>query len=272
MRRKWFGVHCESPACREKHSILRAVINPSQGVMLHDRWLCSPECLLRELERSLESQIDVAAALPARRVHRIPLGLVLYSLGLVTNEVLQDALRKQRQEGKGRIGDWLRDIGAVTEWQVTRALAIQWALPIYPLERQAGALELARQVPIRLLEAFHMVPVSNGAAHTVLHVAFARRVDYSALHAIETMLDCRTEPCLAQESQIERLLWRLQTESDETRTVTEGPIAPTTIARSVVDELRHLEAMEVRAVACSNNVWVRLRARDKSRDLLFHSN
>lgn len=194
----------------------------------------------------------------------------MHSLGLISKESLQSALEAQRETGKGRVGDWLRRQGAVTEPQITQALAMQWSLPIYPLERWAGILNWARLLPSALLDSFQMLPVHCSPASGLLHVAFSSRVDYTALYAIEQMLDFRTQPCLAQESYIERALETLHQQSRSTDIPIEGPMEPSIISGATLQEALKFGAQEVRVVRCADNIWVRLRAPDIVRDLLFH--
>jgi hypothetical protein len=193
----------------------------------------------------------------------------MLSLGLINQESLQTALRAQREAGKGRVGDWLRQQGAVTEPQVTRALAIQWSLPVYPLEKREANLNWAHLVPFSLLAGFQMLPVHCAPAGNLIHVAFSSRVDYTVLYAIEQMLECHTEPCVAQESYIERALERLYQEGCSTDTLIEGPIDASTISRATLRQALEFGAREVRVAGCANNIWVRLRGQDAARDLLF---
>jgi hypothetical protein len=193
----------------------------------------------------------------------------MLSMGLISNESLQAALQAQRNARKGRVGDWLRQQGAVTESQVTRALAAQWALPVYPLEKRGANLDCAHVVPFHLLDAFQMLPVHRSPAGGVLHVAFSSRVDYTVLYAIEQMLESRTEPCLAQESYIERALERLRQEGGSTDIHIVGPMEPSIISRATLEQVSEFGTQEVRVVGCANNIWVRLHAPHQARDLLF---
>jgi hypothetical protein len=237
--------------------------------LLHSQWLCSLECLDQVLEDLLWPLIDSSQAASAAKVHRFPLGLLMLSLGLISKESLRMALRAQREAGKGRVGDWLRQHGVVTEPQVTRALAVQWSLPIYPLEKREANLNWAHLVPFPLLEAFQMLPVHSSPETGVLHVAFSNRVDHTALYAIEQILDCRTEPCVAQESHIERALAKLHQEGCSKDTLIEGPIEAPLISRATLQQASECGAEEVRVAGCANNIWVRLRDPAGARDLLF---
>jgi hypothetical protein len=147
---------------------------------------------------------------------------------------------------------------------------MQWVLPVYPLEKREENLDCAHLVPFSLLHAFHMLPVHRSPTSGVLHVAFSSRVDYTALYAIEQMLEWRTEPCVAQESYIERVLERLRQEGGSTDIPIVGPMEPSVISRATLQEVLKFGTQEVRVVGCANNIWVRLHAPNQARDLLFH--
>jgi hypothetical protein len=239
-------------------------------VFLHKQWLCSPVCLDQVLEPMLPALIESTRANRETKAHRFPLGLLLHSLGLVSKESLQAALEAQREAGKGRVGDWLRRLGVVTEPQITQALAKQWSLPVYPLEGWKGILNWARLLPLAFLDSFQMLPVHCLPASGLLYVAFSSRVDYTALYAIEQMLEYRTEPCLAQESYIESALQTLHQQASPQDIPIAGPLRPSTISSATVQEVLNLGAREVRVVGCADNIWIRLSALDIVRDLLFH--
>jgi hypothetical protein len=237
---------------------------------LHKQWLCSPECLDQVLEQLLSPLIDSTRANQEIKAHRFPLGLLMHSLGLVNKESLQSALQAQREAGKGRVGDWLRRQGAVTEPQVTQALGLQWSVPVFPLERWEGILNWARLFPITLLESFQMLPVHYSPASGLLYVAFSSRVDYTALYAIEQMLEFRTQPCFTQESSIVKALKTLHLLAPSPDIPIAGAFQPELISGATLQEVLKFGAREVRVVGCADNIWVRLSAPETVRDLLFH--
>jgi hypothetical protein len=265
------GPRCANPHCPLQRSVWRTFLKPPRGVFLHKQWLCSPECLNQALEQSLAPVIETTRASRETKSHRFPLGLVMHSLGLVTKESLQSALQAQREAGQGRVGDWLRRQGAVTEPQITQALAVQWSLPIYPLERWDRLLNWAHLLPLGLLHSFQMLPVHCLPASGLLYVAFSSRVDYTALYAIEQMLDFRTQPCLALESQVEKALSELHRRRSSEENQISGPLEPSLISSATQQEVIKFGAREVRVAGCADNIWIRLSAADLVRDLLFQT-
>ena len=263
---------CANPRCPQHRSVWRALfLQPPPGVFLHKQWLCSPACLSQVLGQLLPTVIESTRANRENKSHRYPLGLLMHSLGLVSKESLQSALQAQRESGQGRVGDWLRRQGVVTEPQITQALAVQWGLPIFPLDRWEHLLNWAHLVPLNLLLSFQMLPVHYLPASGLLYVAFSKRVDYTALYAIEQMLEYRTEPCIACESQIENALEALDGSRSSADTQIAVPLEPSTISRATLREVTRFGAREVRVAGCVDNIWIRLSALDVVRDLLFSS-
>jgi len=269
MRFSRFRLQCDNRSCSERRRVWRTILNPYPGVMLHGQWLCSPECLEQVMNGLVERLMANAPAEQVNKTHRFPLGLLMLSLGFIGNESLQKALHAQREAGKGRVGEWLREQGVVTEPQVTRALAMQWALPVYPLDKLDQHLDWARLVPLGLLESYRMLPVHCAPDSGLLHVAFSNKVDYTVLNSIEQMLDCRTEPCIAQQSQIDSFLERLRQESCSTDVASEEPVEPSSVSRVALRYVLKFGAREVRIVGCGQNIWARLYTPDGARDLLF---
>ena len=66
--------------------------------------------------------------------HRVPLGLVLLAQGWITHSQLRKALEAHRENGTGRIGDWLISECGLEAEQITRGLSVQWGCPVLPVE------------------------------------------------------------------------------------------------------------------------------------------
>lgn len=270
MKRPWSTNRCENPACPNQSRGLRKLLNAPKGVLLQKRWHCSPECFEKGLVE-LFARLCSGFAQSERKPHRVPLGLLMLSQGLISQDKLKAALQAQRESGNGRVGDWLRNQGAATEEQITRALGMQWSLPVYPLDRQRRYLECAHLVPLALLEAFGMLPAQFMPSTQHLYVAFAGRVDHTALYGIEQMLECRTEACLAQQSEIERALDDIRRETRPPEILYEGPLDTPEMTRKTSQYAAEVRAREVRVVNCAGYIWARLWAADGLSNLLFHS-
>ena len=195
----------------------------------------------------------------------------MLSRGFVDNDQLKKALRAQKDSGSGRVGEWLRHIGAVSEEQVTQVLGIQWSIPVFPLNQSRRFLAYAHLVPYPLLEGAEMVPVHHVPTSQHLYVAFIDRVNYSALYALEKMLECHTEPCLAVQSQVVQALNELRTRARPVEILMESASDTWDMARTVLGHVDRLGGMDVRVSGFDGFVWVRILTAAGYTDVLFQT-
>ncbi len=174
------------------------------GSVFQGCWYCTDHCLERALTDATRRLRSVSRRAPAP--HRIPLGLLLLSRQQLTVEQLRVSLEAQRAAGHGRIGEWFQTLGFVSEQQVTAALARQWSCPVLRPNSIALGCEHTAEIPITLLESCVMIPLNDVDSTATLHIAFGDSIDYSALYAIERMLGCHTDACLAAPSLVHKSL------------------------------------------------------------------
>jgi hypothetical protein len=105
----------------------------------------------------------------------------------------------------GKIGEWIEKLGFATEQEVTTALALQWGCPV-AASFDPSVIPSPVSIPLPILEAFQMLPLNYASAPNTLYIAFGERVDHAALYAIEKILDCRAQPCVAGRKGIARQL------------------------------------------------------------------
>jgi hypothetical protein len=259
---------CESPACSNRRGSWRALLEAARGYILESHWYCSLECF----ERAFVSVVGPFLAGNPRtpsKPHRIPLGLLMLSRGLVDNDQLKKALKAQKDSGSGRVGEWLRHIGAVSEEQVTQTLGVQWSVPVFPLNQTRQFVECARLLPLPLLEAAEMVPVHHIPTSQHLYVAFVDHVNYSALYAVEKMLQCHTEPCLAVQSQIVLALNELRRTPSPVEVLMDGLSDPWAMASALSALIEKLDATETRVSGFDGLIWTRTVSPSGCTDLLF---
>ncbi len=105
----------------------------------------------------------------------------------------------------GKIGEWIEKLGFATEQEVTSALALQWGCPVAS-SFDPSTISSPGSIPLPILEAFQMLPLNYASSTNTLYLAFGERVDHAALYAIERVLGCRTQPCVAGRKGIARQL------------------------------------------------------------------
>ncbi len=261
---------CESAACSQRRRSWRAWLEPPRGCTLDGHWYCRPECLEPALASAI-AQFLPGSPQPPAAGHRVPLGLLMLSRGLVDNEQLKRALKAQKDSGSGRVGEWLRHMGAVNEEQVTQILGLQWSIPVFPLSQSRRFLECAHLVPLPLLEVAEMVPVHHIPTSQHLYVAFTDRINYSALYAVEKILECHTEPCLAVQSQVLQALKELRNRPRPVEVLVDDISDPEEMASAILTQVERLGASHVRVSGFDGFIWARILSLSGYSDVLFQA-
>ena len=257
--------NCALVSCPGPKPLWQRLLRRPSGAFLHGQFYCGPQCL----ETALVGQITRLRAMtpPVQPPNRIPLGLLMVARGKLTHIEVRAALEAQRRARYGTIGDWIEKLGFASEQDVTAALALQWGCPVAS-SFDLSTVEFAGRIPLPILEAFQMLPLNYAASTNTLYVACGARVDHAALYAIEKILDCRTQPCVAPPKSIARQLEamrQLPRPSDVefvTRDLSE-------MARITSSYVARLSPEEVRLRRIGRFIWLRLKARSVSTNLLF---
>jgi Type II secretion system (T2SS), protein E, N-terminal domain len=173
------------------------------GTFLQGDFYCRPQCL----ETALVAQLSRLRTMPPTfpPPNRIPLGLLMVARGKLSHLEVRAALEAQRRARHGKIGEWIEKLGFATEQEVTTALALQWGCPVATTFDPA-ALPSLDSIPMPIMEAFQMLPLNFVTSSATLFIAFGERVDHAALYAIEKILNCRTQPCVAGRKSVARQL------------------------------------------------------------------
>ncbi len=167
----------------------------------------------------------------------------------------------------GKIGEWFEKLGFATEQDVTTALALQWGCPVVS-SFDPSTVDSCGSIPLPILEAFQMLPINYAASNNTLYLAFGERVDHAALYAIETILDCRTQPCVANRRRIALQLesMRQLSHPGDVKFVTRDLNEMARITSSYVSRL---SPEEVRLSRIGPFLWLRLTANSTATNLLF---
>ena len=260
--------HCASPQCPRPPSLWQRWWARHEGIHLEAKWYCSPDCFADGLSSRLGG-IRRPVVRRGASHHRIPLGLILLSQGLITAGQLKEALECQRREGHGKIGHWLIAAGAVTEDEVTSALAVQQGCPVFSdanLKRHA----LAATLPLPLLRAFRALPVFYRPDGGRLFLGFVDAVSHALLQAVEHVLECRVEPCIVQESVYDEVMKQPVRESHHEMVTIEQRQSVLEMTNMVTDYAQQVTAETCRLAVCGAHLWSRLRRGDGwCLDLLF---
>jgi len=270
-REKWWALlagSCAAAQCPYRKKLWPAWFRKLRGVRFEGRWYCEAECLRPLLEFRMLHLLS-GFVVQKTRSHRLPLGLLLVNRGAISAEQLREGLRKQRDAGGGRLGDWFRQMGTVNEQQLTAALGQQWGCPVFPLEQQAPHPLWSGLLPLPLLESARAVPVHASLDGRVLHLCFGDHLDHPLLYAVELMLGCRTVACVASEAKIDSFLGQLRRHAQKIETCFDTVRDPREMTWVICNYATQLRAARVAVVRTNAHVWVRFYCRNVARDLLF---
>lgn len=252
---------CSAEGCRGRRPWARM---DAASIRFHGHRYCFPRCFEQELQRRL-LELAQAPAQQLRPRHRLPLGLLMISRGELDQEQLQHALEAQRQDQSRRIGEHLRQMGFAQEPQITNALAAQWSCPVV---RALPAPVAHSPVPFALLRRFRMVPVYFSPSTRVLHIAFAGDIEYRILLAIEQMLECKAEACVADANAVQSWLESGQNIPRGSDQLFERVRSLDEIARITVSYAARFCASDARMARCGEYIWIRLQ-HEHATNLLF---
>jgi CheY-like chemotaxis protein len=165
----------------------------------------------------------------------------------------------------GKIGEWIEKLGFASEQEVTTALGLQWGCPVAS-SFDPSTIHSPGRIPLPILEAYQMLPLNYVASTNTLYLAFGERVDHAALYAIEKVLDCRTQPCVARRKSIARQLDAMR-QLPRPGDVEFGPMNNLSeMARIAASYTARLTPDQVRLSRIGRFIWLRLEVRSNVRN------
>ena len=144
---------------------------------------------------------------------KLKIGDMLLNAGVITEAQLDQALKyskDQREKGNPkRLGDCLRDLGFVDDKQVAEALASQMNLQLVDLQGFSMSKEMLKLVPGSTLRKHSVLPIGYDPKDPqAIFLAMADPLDITAVDDVEIISNCRVEPCVATQTEIQAILDR----------------------------------------------------------------
>jgi Type II secretion system (T2SS), protein E, N-terminal domain len=251
---------CANMSCPRPPTLWQRWWARHEGLWLQKRWYCSPECFQEGLLRRLNQSAAFTSRPPAQPNHT-PLGLVLLSQGAITAIQLRAALESQRAAGGGRLGEWLIRMGAISEPQVTAALAVQQGCPVFAA-RDPQSLPATMHWPAPLAQSYLAVPVFYNPAQSDLYVGFLEGVHHGFLYALEQMLQCRTQPCILTPPAFRENLDRKACPGESETIVIQQRQTAIEMTRTIANYAAQVHAERCGITCCEDHLWIRLTGLD----------
>lgn len=230
------------------------------GPVFEGSWLCSSDCVRTMVGAAIVREFAGEVSSFGTHRHRVPLGLLLLSRGVIDKQQLQGALRRQRASG-GLLGSWLTREYGVPESEITKGLSVQWGCPVLRVEGHVPE-RMTMFAPRLLLEAFQILPL-RVAGTALLYAGFREGIDRSLCFAMERMADLKVEAGVVNGSEFDRAHERLMRGNfPRARLVEASNIKALsgTLTR-VIEEIRPCQSRMVRV---HDYLWLRLWKRSDS--------
>ncbi len=146
------------------------------------------------------------------------LGDLLTSVGLITQEQLEQALEAQKGTHK-RLGAVLIDEGIISEQHLIETLEIQLGIDFIDLSRVHIPMELAQLLPKSIAKRHSVVPVKLNKDELVL--AMADPLNFVAIEDVRTATRKRVSPRIASAAAVDRAIATLYGNEGAVRAIEE---------------------------------------------------
>jgi hypothetical protein len=197
---------CYRRECTKIRNEFNFFSNRKHLPMFEGNAFCSESCLWTYFEKELQLKWKSLQIGQNYRIPRPRLGTILMKTAFITREQLDEAIRLQNQEQKGRIGEWLLRLGFVEEHQITAALAQQFGLPLINLKNSNPTNDAVRMVPGKVAKCAGFIPVGFDDNQTSMRIAVSGPVGFHSQEAIRRMVHKGIEAYVGDESTIQQLL------------------------------------------------------------------
>lgn len=219
------------------------------------------------------------------------LGDLLISVGLITQEQLDHAL-KQQKHTKNRLGQQLIQESIITEQQLIDALRMQLGVEFIDLNDFIPEARLASMVPKATAERFDVVPVR--AEQDAIYLAMSDPLNFMAIEAVKATTRKRIIPMISTARGIEHAMLGLYGNEGATRAIEdmrrersltsqaqpadtaltaaagEGTAAPTVrLVNSILERGALDAASDIHIEPRENDLHVRMRVDGLMRSMMF---
>lgn len=153
--------------------------------------------VFEEAPAAKASSDPAAPTLSDTEGRRFKLGEILWEMGVITLEQLEDALEEQRLTPQMKLGAILQNKGYASPEAVAQAVALRAGTRYVEVEASAIPPDVAGLIPARVAALHKCVPIR--ADEETLTLAMANALDIVAIEDVERVSQRRVEPVAATE-------------------------------------------------------------------------
>ena len=138
-----------------------------------------------------------------QKTRQLPIGQLLVQYGMISQEQLEEALHKQKEEG-GKIGDILIELGYIGRENINEALEFQMGVPYVNLDEYNIELEAVKLVPENIVKKYRVIPIHIAAEE--IHVAMEDPFDIFAMDDVMLVTGKKVIPLFTDSAQISKAI------------------------------------------------------------------
>jgi len=204
----------EQEASRREIQSLRASM---QGFAARGSMPLAPDPAGAEPDETDPEKPGVPAppSLPEADGRRWKLGEILWEMGVITLEQLEDALEEQRLNPQAKLGTILEEKGYASPEAVAQAVALRAETEYVEVDARSIAPQVASLIPARLASLHKCIPIR--ADEDTLTLAMANALDIVAIEDVERVSQRRVEPVVATLPRILELIEQVYERSPSAR-------------------------------------------------------
>jgi hypothetical protein len=199
---------CQRRGCGRTRSELSLLLSRRRVPQYNGEYYCSAGCLETQAHNEMASRWKRLLQERERRIPRPRLGAILLDTALITPEQLREAMARQRQEGSGRVGEWLIRLGFIEEHQVTVALSRQFGLPLLKLSDSDPKTPVATLIPGKVAKSSHVLAIGYDEQKDTIRMAVSDPASPLLQEGVRRMLNKSVTTYLGDASAIDSLIER----------------------------------------------------------------
>lgn len=119
------------------------------------------------------------------------IGEILVDSGLITKEILGNALAHQEKFG-GSVTQYLTTNKFISEEDLAKCISIQFGYPYLPLRAYDIPESVVRLIPANMAREYILMPVDK--IENIITVVMSDPFDYDGIKAVEDTTGCRVQP------------------------------------------------------------------------------
>ena len=131
------------------------------------------------------------------------IGQLLLETGKIDENMLETALEKQSQDA-GYLGEILKDLNAINESDLNKALGFQLKIPVLALSYFSVDNSVIELVPEKIVRKYKVFPIFK--LNNTINLVVSDPMDADPMNAVQTLTGCSIDPVISTKKEIENAI------------------------------------------------------------------